>query len=870
MLVPFSWLRDFAPFDLTARAMADTLDDLGMVVEGMETIGEGLEGVVVARVLEIGAIPRADRIRRVLVDAGAPDPVQVVCGAWNFETGDTVALATVGAVLPGDFAIARRKMKGVVSDGMLCSPTELRLGDDGDGILILPSGLAPGAPLAEALGITRDVVYDLAIEGNRPDAMSIAGVARDAAARLRLPFAIPTPPVTGGAGAVAGAAGVAGAVAGGAGAGIDAAVSVGGAGASAGGPAVGGAAGAPLGGAPAGSAIGVEVESPDLCPRFAAQVLSGVTMAESPAWLARRLVLAGMRPINSVVDASNYVMLELGQPTHPYDLDRLRGGGLRARAARPGETVETLDGVKRRLGEGAYPDCVICDGEDVAVGIAGIMGGASSEISASSRRVVLEAANFTAMAIARTSRRLGLRSEASARFERGVDPEGIDRAIDRFCELVALTSPDLQVVGNRVDVRALVTPPVRLALRTDRVNRLLGTSLGADQVSNYLSPLGFDAPVSGTGVLQVTVPSYRPDVTREIDLIEEVARHHGYANIARTVPNRPGVGRLTPYQRDRRRVRDVLAGTGASEAVCSSLLGPGDHARAGLPENGITAVDPLAREESVLRTSLLPGLLRSVAFNSDRRNRDLGLFEIGHVFRVPEWAAVGAAAESAVAVEAGIGGRGGRVGSELPDEREMVAVALAGAGLAGYGGGATGAMQVLRLLLDALRLESITFEASSPAGLHPTRSADVLVGGTRVGYVGEVDPDISSAWGIDARVGWLELDLGAVLHGPRRSIAAAPVSRFPSSDIDLAFTVDERTAAGAVQATLTEVGGELLERVSLFDVYRGPGVADGARSLAFRLRFCALDHTLTDAEVGELRARCVQAVETLHPARLRS
>src|SRR4051812_16531349 len=482
MLVPLSWLRDFAPFDLDPAALGETFDDLGMVVEGITRVGEGLDDVVVAKVVSIEAIEGADKIRKVMVDAGG-EPTQIVCGAWNFEVGDLVPLAPVGAVLPGDFQIARRKMKGVESNGMLCSPIELRLGTEAGGLMILSESdeVKPGRPLTEAIGLEADVVYDLAIETNRPDAMCVAGVARDAAAKLRIPFAIPDwTPVT----------------------------------------------------APSDGSL-ARVETPGLCPRFSATVFTGASVGPSSALVARRLTLAGMRPISNLVDVSNYVMLELGQPTHPYDLDKLPGRGLLVRTARPGETVVTLDDVERRLGEGPTPDLLICDaeGEGTPVGIAGIMGGASSEISASTTTVLLEAANFDRMGIAHTSKRLGLRSEASARFERGVDPEGIERSIARFADLTGLSASAMTIVGQWPERR-------RIRVRTSRVNAVLGTKTSDEQIRNYLAPIGFSgAPVDGEpGVAEVVVPGFRPDAEQEIDIVEEVARHHGYANIERTVP----------------------------------------------------------------------------------------------------------------------------------------------------------------------------------------------------------------------------------------------------------------------------------------------------------------------------------------------
>jgi phenylalanyl-tRNA synthetase beta chain len=787
VLVPLSWLRDFAPFEGDPADLARTFDELGMVVEGITRVGEGLEGVVVAKVLEVNAIPKADKIRAVVVDDGSGEPVGVVCGAWNFDAGDTVAFARVGAVLPGGFEIGRRKMRGVESNGMICSSRELELGDDAAGIMVLPGELDAGTPLAEALGIEADVVFDLAIEGNRPDAMCVAGVARDAAAKLDLPIAVPEPPA------------------------LPIATSVG--------------------------EAKVTVESPALCPRFTATVIEGVTIGPSPDWLVRRLTLAGMRPINNVVDVSNYVMLELGQPTHPYDLDALPGGGLLVRAAEPGETLVTLDDVERTLGDGPFPDCLICDAEGSPVGIAGVMGGASSEIGPGTTRVLLEAAHFDRMAIARTSKRIGLRSEASARFERGVDALAIDRAVRRIVELLPGVS-----TGPMLDVRDDECMPERphVALRTSRVNALLGTTLTDAQVREELEPIGFDVTPVADGVHDVVAPSFRPDVEHEVDLIEEVARHHGYARVPRTVPSSPHVGGLTPYQRERRLVRDVLCGVGLSEAVGPMLLGPGDHGRAGLaegPHDVIEADDPLAREESVLRTSLLPGLLRAIAFNAGHRNTDVWFFEIGHVY-LPALP-----------------------GAPLPDEHERLAFALAG-----VDGDARAAAGVLRSLLDALRLDVDLTPATAP-GLHPTRTAMV---GDGLGFVGEVDPDVLAAHSIDGRVGWCELDLVALLSLPRRSDDMAPVSRYPSSDLDLAFAVADTEAAASIEATIRAAAGGLLEWVRLFDVFRGGSLSVGERSVAFRLRLRALDRTLTDDDLATTRRAVIEAVESRHSARLRA
>ncbi|MDQ3640288.1 MAG: phenylalanine--tRNA ligase subunit beta, partial [Actinomycetota bacterium] len=660
---------------------------------------------------------------------------------------------------------------------------ELALSTDGDGIMILDAELAPGTPLTEALGIAADVVFDLDVTPNRPDALSVAGVARDLAAHLRVPFSIPELPARAGG--------------------------------------------------EYGPTVSVVVESPDLCPQFTGTVLSGVTIGPSPQWMAQRLTLAGMRPINNVVDVSNYVMLELGQPNHPYDLDRLPGGGLLVRRAREGETLVTLDDVERTLGP---DDCLICDAEGAAVGIAGVMGGASSEISAATTTVALEAAWFDPVAVARTSKRLGLRTEASVRFERGVDPDGVNRAVARFCQLAGEVA-GASVSGASVDVRGDLPRPARVVLRTSRVNAILGTELSQADVSGYLQPIGFRSTPTGEGDFRVDVPSWRPDCEREIDVIEEVARHHGYTRIARTMPAITKVGGLTAYQRDRRRVREILVGAGLSEAWATSFLAAEDLARAGLPPDAVEIENPLAAEESLLRPSLLPGLLRAIGSNAGHRHPDVGLFEIGHIFLPPP------------------------PDEQLPNEPEHLAGALGG-------GDARDAVRIWNVLTEGMRLVDVALEVTPLPGLHPTRSARVLAGGRPVGAIGEVDPQVLAGYAIEGRVGWFEVDLGALLASPRRPAIHRPVSRFPSADIDLAFVVEETMPAAAVERTLSRAAGDFLERIELFDVFRGPSL-EGERSLAWRLRFSALDHTLTEDELTALRLRAIDAVTSAHPARLR-
>ena len=781
MKVLLSWMRDFAPFAGDPVSLGDQMSDLGMAVESMEVIGEGLEGIVVARVLETRAIPGAKKIHQVVVDAGDGEPLEISCGAFNMAAGDLVPLATIGTVMPNGMEIGRRKMAGVWSNGMLCSSREIGLGEDHSGIYILPPQLAPGTPFAEAMGMEPDVVWDLEINPNRPDAMSIAGVARDLAARLRLPFTLPDPsPVTVASDKVTG--------------------------------------------------VSVEIAAPERCGRFEARVLPDVAVGPGDPKVAARLALLGMRSINNVVDASNYVMLELGQPSHPYDLAKLAGPGFRIRLARAGEVLTTLDDVERTL---ATDDLLICDGDDVPVGLAGIMGGASSEIDDSTSDVLVEMAWFYPIGIVKSSRRHKLRSEASARFEKGADPEIVDLAMRRLADLLGAPLED----GARVATGSLPEHP-SVRVRPARVAKLLGTDLGPARITELLDPIGFGVEQAGDD-LDVQIPSWRYDSATEIDVIEEVARHHGYSALGRTLPRSALTGALTPRQHDRRRLRAALVGTGLSEAMPMPFLAPGELARCGLPDDGITIANPLVAEQSVLRTSLLPGLVGAVAYNWSHRNHGVHLFEIGHAFNRP--------ADPA---------------ADLPDEREVFAAVLAGSD-------AAAAVHLWRVVAEVLGITGSTVENAEVPGLHPTRAARLLVGDVAVGRLGEVDPGVLDGHGIGERVAYVEVDLDTLLGLPHGDAVYRPFSLYPSSDIDLAFEVDDTIPTSAVEDTIRAAAGDLLWSVRLFDVFRGGGITEGRRSLAYTLRLQALDRTLTDADVATVRSAVIDSVQSTLPATLR-
>ena len=780
MKVTLSWLREFAPdIDGDPVELGETLSALGLAVEEMEVVGEVVDGVVLAKVLELRPHPDADKIQLVDVDCGDGHALQICCGAFNMQVGDLIPFATIGTIMPNGMEIAQRELRGQTSNGMCCSGAEIALGDDRDGILILNERVVDGAelgmPIGRALGIEADILWDLEVNANRPDAMSVAGVARDLAAALGASFSFPDYSIT-------------------------------------------------TTGERVDDLINIAIEDPTLCGRFVATVLRDVTVGASPAWMQNRLTQLGMRPINSIVDISNYVMLELGQPNHTFDLAMIPNGALRVRRARDGETLVTLDDVERAL---VPNDGVIANEADEIISLAGVMGGSTTEISDSTTDVLLEMAWWNPPSISRTVKRLNLPSEASTRFRRGADwGDNIDRAMRRFIQLAAESG--VTAVEGFLDVPGETPDRTPLLVRTAKINGLLGTSLSATDMAGHLTSIGFGAEIDGDD-LSVTIPTWRWDTVTETDVAEEVGRMFGYANIERTVPKGQIAGGLTQYQKDRRLVRDVLVGVGCDETLPMPFLAPGDLFKAGLPEDGITLTNPLHAEESVLRTSLLPGQLKAIAYNQSHRTPDVRFFEIDRVFLpAPE-------------------------GQLLPDEREYLAVALAGSE-------APAAVEVLDVLDRALALPNVQLKPASPAGLHPTRSAEIVIAGRTRGHVGEVDPAVLEAYGVEGRVAWLELDLGTVLHGPHGTRKYTPVSKFPSSDIDLAFVANDSVAASAIEGSLRKGGGALLVDLELFDVYRGPGVDEGSRSLAYRLRFQSPDRTLTDADVATARESCLNQV----------
>jgi phenylalanyl-tRNA synthetase beta chain len=796
MRAPLSWIREFTPVEVSTDELVAALNQVGLEVEGVEEPGRDVRGVIAARVLDVVKHPKADKLTLVDIDFGT-DSTRVVCGAQNVAAGDVVPYAPAGAHLPEPFGVLeRRTIRGVTSDGMLLAPDELGLGDDHDGIVHLDGATKPGADVRELLGLD-DVIFDLSITPNRPDAMCIVGVAREVAAHFGLPLQIPE---------------------------ADAPTDRG-----------------------VASDITVRVDAPDRCPRYLGRV-ARVTMGPSPSWMAQRLVKAGMRPISNVVDVTNYVLLERNQPLHAFDLGRLAGRGILVRQAERGEHIMTLDGVDRALSE---EDLLICDAAGAPQAIAGVMGGGTSEVSDATSEILLESAYFERMGIARTSKRLKLRSESSARFERGIDPNGVAEHAERAMELFAEVA-EARVAGEAVDVYPQPVERVRIHVRTSKVNGVLGTDLRDTEILDALRPLGIEVDGGGDDITAVA-PTFRPDLEREIDIVEEVTRRVGFASIGRTVARpRDQVGGLTQRQRERRVAADALVGAGLSEAVTIPLVAPADLERAGAPlDRLVEAANPLRAEESVLRTRILPGLLRAVAHNHAHGLTDVGIFEVGRVFLAP---------------------RG--EGALLPEEPTHLAVALAGTArrrpveddrpLDPFD-----ALDVLHEVFDALEIADDKTKAAARPGFDPARAAAVLVDGQEIGVLGQLDPELLVALELTPPVVGFELDLDRLLDGRRRDRTFRPPSPYPPSTIDLALVVDKDVAAGDVAETLRRAAGDVLEEVRLFDVFRSDALGAGRKSLAFALRFRAPNRTLTDDEVGEIRRRCVEAAAREHRGELR-
>ena len=794
MRVSFKWLKELVPVDVAPEKLGEMLSMSGTKLESIHRPGASIGDVVVAEVLAVKDHPKADNLTLVEVDSG-DGTRSVVCGARNLAVGDRVPLAQVGARL-GAATIAERRIRGEVSQGMLCSGAELGVAHDHSGILVLPGDLALGSDIVAALGLD-DAVLEFEITPNRPDCMGIIGIAREVAALLGAKLQVPDAQV-GEADVMA-------------------------------------------------AQVEVEIVDPAGCPRYVARYIEGLAVAGSPAWLAARLMTAGVRPISNVVDATNYVLLETGHPLHAFDAARVTDGHIVVRRADQGEELVTLDGSKRSLD----PDDLVIADPARPLGMAGVMGGEDSEVSGDTTAVILEAAYFDPPSIGRTSRRHVLRTEASARFERGADPDMPPYAAARALALMAELGGG-RPSGAVVDAYPRPIERPRVTLRAKRTSTLLGYEVDAASQARHLESIGVGVERAGAR-LEAGIPSWRPDLRIEEDLIEEVARLAGFDRLPATLPS--GVnGGLEPAQALERHLRRTLSGTGMREAWTSPLSSQRDLDALGLGEDHparkmVVLANPMLEDESSMRTTLLPGLLRAAAHNLAHHTGGVALFEMSRVYEPT----------------------GG-----LPREPLTLGAVWSGTRTPQTWRGPVtkwdffAAKGVLEATFEAAGVEHAGWSPVSGMPLHPTRAANVSVGGHTAGTLGELHPDVCERFDVARGTVVAELALPALFASPLARVKAAGLSRFPAVYIDLAVVVDEAIPAATVTLAIQQAGAPEATSVRLFDLYRGEQVTAGRKSLAYALELRSPEGTLTDDDAARVRDRIVDALSHEFGAELRA
>jgi phenylalanyl-tRNA synthetase beta chain len=809
MQVSLKWLRDYLDVDLSPEELAERLTMAGLEVDSLCRIESAFTGIKVARIVSLHPHPQADKLSLCEVTTGEAT-FPVVCGATNIHVGDIVPLAGVGATLPGGDVIRSAKIRGERSEGMLCSEEELGIGADASGIMILPTDLALGADLAEALDLN-DTVLDIGVTPNRSDCLSIIGVAREVAAITGKKLRYPSLAVAENNEDIRGI-------------------------------------------------TSVSIEDPDLCPRYTARVIKNVRIGPSPFWLRRRLEAVGLRSINNIVDVANFVMMELGQPLHAFDFRFLEEGRIVVRRSRAGETFISLDEKERVL---RADTLMICDGvKPVAIG--GVMGGLNSEVKDDTEMILLESAYFSPSSIRRTSRALGMGTDAAFRFERGIDPEGVIRALDRAAGLMAELSGGTVCRGVIDLYPRIVSTAKDIPLRLNRIREILGVEIEKKDVERILSSLEMtveppaegafigDAIMAAFGVsishedFRVTPPTCRVDIVREIDLIEEIARLHGYDRVPATLPAVSMIaGSADGKSRVEAKVREIMTGAGYQEVINYSFVAPDAVDQLGLPETDerrlhVRIRNPLTEEQAVMRTTLVESLLSNVRRNVDVGCFDLKIFETGRTF-----------------IHQGEG--------KQPWERNRAALLIAGRRYEDRWH-----FQELRAdfydlkgcvenILDALRIEGPSFrESQGEPFLHPGKSCDLFAGEVKIGFLGEVHPDVMARMDLTGTAMVCELDMDLLAANYSAKAAFRNIPRFPSSSRDVAFLVRREVTAAQMLRSATDSAEELLEKVKIFDVYEGKNIAEGMRSLGLRFSYRHADRTLTDDEVSEAHARIVQ------------
>lgn len=815
MRVSTEWLSDYISLENVApEDLAERITRAGIEIDVVENRNQGVTKVVVGYVKSKEKHPDADKLNICKVDAGLEEELQIVCGAKNVDAGQKVPVAMIGAKLPGGLDIKKAKLRGVLSQGMICSAKELGLNDkllpkeQQEGILVLPSELEPGTPIEQVLGLN-DHVLELDLTPNRSDALSMIGAAYEVSAILGREITLPKPEEQ-----------------------------------------------LRESGSPAAEHVSVTVNAPELCTHYAARYITGVKIAPSPLWMQNRLMAAGIRPINNIVDITNYVMLEYGQPLHAFDADSLAGGNIVVRTATEGEKMVTLDGQERKLKETML---LITDGEK-PVAIAGVMGGENSEVTSDTVNLLLESAKFDGTTVRKTSRDLGLRSESSLRFEKSVDPNAVIPALNRAASLIAQYAAGTVHPGI-VESAAAKAEELVISLSTDKVNNYLGTLLTTEEIKAIFDRLHFAYEVVSGDVLEVTVPTRRGDITRDVDLIEEVARLYGYDLIPTTVIEGPTTpGSFTKAQMIRRALRSLLSNGGYHEVISYSFVNPVRGSLFSELTKGSHSVKlamPMSEEQSVLRTSILPQMLSAAEYNRNRKQDSLALFEIGNVFYTEEE-------------------------SLTKQPREIPALSLLLSGNRVEKQWNTSVQKVdffdlkgaIESIFAYLGLDkNVSYIANEPKDFHPGRSASIYLNvdgkdAILLGTMGQVHPEIQNSYDLaDTYVA--ELSLEAIYEYARPALVYRELPRFPAVERDIAVVVEENVEAGAMLTSIRESAGELLQSVQVFDIFTGEKLGLGKKSVALALTYRHHEHTLTEEEITAVHSKVVEDLSTRFGAELR-
>ncbi|MGI6113524.1 MAG: phenylalanine--tRNA ligase subunit beta [Mahellales bacterium] len=798
MLVPINWIRDYVDIDCDIKEYAERMTMSGSKVEAVNRLGEDIQGVVVGKIQSVERHPNADKLLVCRVDIGS-EVLQIVTGAPNVKEGDYVPVAVHGSSLPNGVKIKRGKLRGVASDGMLCSGQELQLteedypGAENHGILILKSGSCKlGQDIKEALGMDGYVV-DFEITPNRPDCLSMIGMARETAATLATELKMPDIEVEESTRDIR-------------------------------------------------DLVSIDIKDKDLCFRYSARVIENVKIEPSPPWLKKRLKEAGVRPINNIVDITNYVMLEYGQPMHAFDLDRVGGRKIVVRRAQEGETLVTLDKQKRSLSR----DMLVIADEGRALGLAGIMGGLDSEISADTSNILLESATFERTNIRQSSKKLGLRTEASSRFEKGLDANMTIPALDRAAQLINRLSAG-SVARGIIDVYPSPKEERLLKVKVDSINRLLGIDITAVEMSKYLSRLGFMVKAV-EGQLEVQVPSFRDDIEGMADIAEEVARIYGYDKIPATlIANSTTVGGKTHQQQLVDRLKDVLSAQGLYEITTYSFVSPKIVDILGIPAGDkrhdmVRLKNPLGEDQSAMRTTLVYSMLEVIARNINRNITSAGFFEISSIF-IPRELPM----------------------KQLPDEFQNLCIGVYGPDMDFFR-----LKGIVQNVLTLLGIQNPGYEVKASPYYHPGRSAIIYYNGTAIGEMGEIHPDTAEKFDIDQKLYVAELDLSRLLALPAQIKKYKPLPKFPAVTRDLALIVKDDIRAKDIEDIIYKRGGDLIESIELFDVYKGSQIKEGHKSMAYSITYRSQSKTLTDDQVNKIEDKILNALKRELSAQLRS